>query len=139
MLSRIIWTFVGIACAAWIELALVPRSQNPGFLHLIAALVILGGIARGAKGSQPKGPRPRLTACPNCGFSVYDLGMLASAYVCKCKKCDQVFCPFCGKHSFWRGSQCPKCDSRSVEVIGRIKKQNDMPTFWEDTEDGKFP
>lgn len=49
MISRIFWTCLGVACAAWIEITLVPHSQNPLLLHIVAGLVVLGGVARGIK------------------------------------------------------------------------------------------
>ena len=50
MRSKIFWSLVGIVLAIWIEFTLVPHSQNPLLLHIIAGLIVLGGIARGTRG-----------------------------------------------------------------------------------------
>lgn len=84
---------------------------------------------------------PRLSACPNCGYSSYQVKKsgFASVSVGKCRECGQVMCAYCcGKNSFWFGYICQSCGSRKKDTIGRIKDPFDPPTLGEDLEDKKF-
>lgn len=87
------------------------------------------------------GGTPKLWACPNCGYTAYEVkeAGLASVSVAKCRDCGQVMCASCcGKYSFWFGYICPSCGSRKKDTIGRIKDPFEPPTLGEDLEDGKF-
>ena len=84
---------------------------------------------------------PRLPACPNCGFSTFELKKtgFSSVGVAKCRDCGQVMCAFCCKDdSFWFGYICQSCGSKKKDNIGRIKSNSDMSTFMEDLEDRNF-
>jgi len=41
------WIAVGALSAILIEVFLVPTSGHPLFLHIVAGLIVLGGIVRG--------------------------------------------------------------------------------------------
>ncbi len=78
--------------------------------------------------------------CPSCGFSTFDLQqtVFSSIYVVRCNECGHVSCASCGDRSFWTGAKCPRCKSRKVTRIGRIKDPNGGPTLMEDLEDRTF-
>jgi tetratricopeptide (TPR) repeat protein len=81
---------------------------------------------------------PRLSACPNCKFSVFDLKGtgLSSVGIAKCRDCGQIMCAYCcKKNSFWSGYICQNCGSKIKDNIGRIKNRSDIPTFLEDMEE----
>ena len=98
------------------------------------------GIARSMKSGTTQSATPRLFMCPTCGFSTCDLKktIWSSVYVVRCDECRHVSCAMCGQNSFWTGAKCPKCTSRRVARIGRIKDAFDPPTLMEDLEDRRF-
>lgn len=81
-------------------------------------------------------PLKRYSMCPNCMHSYRDFKVVSSVEIARCNSCGQVMCANCCKSPVWSGYICPKCGSRELEPIGRIKDPSDMPTFQEDLRDG---
>lgn len=82
-------------------------------------------------------PLPILFSCPNCGFTYHDLKYFSSIEVAQCRRCDQVMCAECCNSLFWSGYICPKCGSKDLTRIGRIKDPLGIPTFSEEIADGE--
>lgn len=45
-MKKVLWIVNGLLCASFLAFVVAPKSEHPGVLCLIAALVLLGGLAK---------------------------------------------------------------------------------------------